>query len=142
MKDAKYYIENLQMRPHPEGGYFKETYRSEEIISKDGLPARFAGDRNISTAIYYLLEQGDFSAFHRIKSDECWHFYAGETLLIHMIDNAGNYSCIKLGHDLVDGERFQFVVPCRNLVCFRACVEYSLCSCWLHSRSGFRFYRF
>jgi predicted cupin superfamily sugar epimerase len=111
MKDAKYYIKNLQMQPHPEGGYFKETYRSEEIISKDGLPARFAGDRNISTAIYYLLELGDFSAFHRIKSDECWHFYAGETLLIHMIDNAGNYSCIKLGHDLVDGERFQFVVP-------------------------------
>jgi predicted cupin superfamily sugar epimerase len=111
MKDAKYYIKNLQMQPHPEGGYFKETYRSEEIISKDGLPARFAGNRNISTAIYYLLEQGDFSAFHRIKSDECWHFYAGETLLIHMIDNAGNYSCIKLGHHLVDSERFQFVVP-------------------------------
>ncbi|HEX5153095.1 MAG TPA: cupin domain-containing protein, partial [Parafilimonas sp.] len=69
------------------------------------------GDRNYSTAIYYLLEQGDFSAFHRIKSDECWHHYAGDTLLIHILNPDGSYGCIKLGSAPDKGEVFQFVVP-------------------------------
>jgi predicted cupin superfamily sugar epimerase len=57
------------------------------------------------------LQQGDFSAFHRIKSDECWHFYEGATLLIHVIERNGNYSCIRLGRKIHKGEVFQFVVP-------------------------------
>ena len=61
--------------PHPEGGYYKETYRSKEEIDVDALPARFNGNRSFSTAIYFLLEKGNFSAFHRIQSDETWHFY-------------------------------------------------------------------
>ena len=75
------------------------------------MPVAFGGSRNISTAIYYLLEEGDFSAFHKIKSDECWHFYTGGTLLVHMIDHSGSYKVIKLGGDITDGEVFQFVVP-------------------------------
>jgi predicted cupin superfamily sugar epimerase len=73
------------LMPHPEGGYFKENYRSPETVPESALPPRFGGERNFSTAIYFLLEAGNFSAFHRIKSDECWHFYAGETLLIYVI---------------------------------------------------------
>ena len=109
--NAEHLINHLQLQPHPEGGYFKETYRAEESISPEALPKRFTGERSFSTSIYYLLQQGDRSVFHRIKSDECWHFYEGGTLLIHVIENDGNYYCIKLGKDMAAGETFQFVVP-------------------------------
>ena len=109
--NATYLINQLQLQPHPEGGYFKETYRSDESIAYEALPKRFTGERNFSTAIYYLLKSGDRSVFHRIKSDECWHFYEGGTLLIYVIENDGNYYCIKLGKDLAAGETFQYVVP-------------------------------
>lgn len=98
-------IRHLQLLPHPEGGYYRETYRSLSTTQTPG------GERSASTAIYYLLEQGDFSAFHRIKSDECWHFYAGQTLLIHVIVANGDYSCIRLGNMLEQNEQLQFVVP-------------------------------
>lgn len=97
--------------PHPEGGFYKETYRSVESINKSGLPERFGGDRNFSTAIYFLLEQGNFSAFHKIKSDECWHFYAGDALEIYVIHPSGEMQLIKLGKNIGNGETFQAVVP-------------------------------
>jgi len=75
MKSANYWIEKLGLQKHPEGGWFKEVYRSPEIIINGILPD-IRGDRNISTSIYYLLEGKDFSAFHRIKSDELWHYYS------------------------------------------------------------------
>ncbi|MDP4284952.1 MAG: cupin domain-containing protein [Bacteroidota bacterium] len=109
--NADYLINHLSLQPHPEGGFFKETYRANERILKNALPDRFSGERNFSTAIYYLLMQGECSLFHRIKSDECWHFYAGQTLLIHVIENDGNYYCIKLGQNIAVGETFQFVIP-------------------------------
>jgi len=108
---AQYIIEHLALSPHPEGGFFKETYRSEEVIPAAFLPETFNGGRHYSTAIYFLLQQGDFSAFHRIKSDECWHFYEGETLLIHVIDLDGNYSCTQLGKNIHEAETFQSIVP-------------------------------
>jgi len=108
---AQYYIEHLQLQPHPEGGYYKETYRSAGSIAADYLPENVSGDRSYSTAIYFLLQQGDFSAFHRIKSDECWHFYDGGTLLIHVLHQNGEYSCTRLGKNIHEGEVFQYVVP-------------------------------
>lgn len=108
---AEYFVKYLELKPHPEGGFFKETYRSNGIISSQCLPADFSGDKNYSTAIYFLLQKGDFSAFHRIASDECWHFYEGGTLLVHVIDQEGKYSCIRLGRKIDEGETFQFVVP-------------------------------
>ncbi|MEO8172934.1 MAG: cupin domain-containing protein [Sediminibacterium sp.] len=104
-------VEKFQMLPHPEGGYYKETYRSGELIQIESLPDRFRGDRNFSTAIYFLLEQGNFSAFHRIQSDECWHFYTGQSLHVHVIDPGGKYELIRLGNDIANGETFQAVVP-------------------------------
>lgn len=109
--NVDHYIKHLHLQPHPEGGFYKETYRSAGIITANALKGIFPGERNFSTAIFYLLQQGDFSVFHKIKSDECWHFYAGETLLIHILENDGTYSCIRLGNNLADGDRFQFVVP-------------------------------
>jgi predicted cupin superfamily sugar epimerase len=108
---ARQYIDQLKLQRHPEGGFYKETYRSSGNVSAHCLPEYFGGSRSFSTAIYYLLQQGDFSAFHRIKSDECWHFYAGETLLVHVIETNGTYYCIKLGNKIGQEEQFQFVVP-------------------------------
>ncbi|MES1215973.1 MAG: cupin domain-containing protein [Bacteroidota bacterium] len=104
-------IQQYSLQPHPEGGWYKETYKSNETIAGNSLPERFGADRPFSTAIYFLLEQGNFSAFHRIKSDECWHFYAGDALLVHVIQPGGRLATITLGNDINKGEVFQYVVP-------------------------------
>ena len=112
MKPASYWIEKYNLLPHPEGGYYAETYRSAENIKADALPDRFTGDRTFSTGIYFLLEKTNFSAFHRIKSDEMWHFYAGDALDIFVIyPETGNLEIIKLGSDPDNEETFQAVVP-------------------------------
>jgi uncharacterized protein len=111
MLTAHFLVEHFQMLPHPEGGFYKETYRSKEAIAQQALPSRFSGNRDCSTAIYFLLLQGNFSAFHRIKSDECWHFYAGGTLWVHVIYPNGTYQRVAIGNNLMEGETFQFVVP-------------------------------
>lgn len=98
------------MQLHPEGGWFKETYRSDEMILQGHLPNRFSDGRSFCTAIYFLLEGEQFSSFHRIKSDELWHFYAGETLHVYVIDERGELEIIKLGNDPEQGEVFQAVV--------------------------------
>lgn len=104
-------IKRLELIRHPEGGWFRETYRSSETVPAGALPERFGGGRVFSTAIYYLLESGDISALHRIKSDEVWHFYAGSTLLIHCLFSDGRYQVFRLGPDPAAGEQFQVVVP-------------------------------
>ena len=108
-RTAEYWIEKLQLEPHPEGGYFRQTYRSDLVIAREALPDRFAGSRAASTAIYFLLEDENFSAFHRLQADEMWHFYAGSPLLVHVIDRSGKYSSIRLGGDPDAGEIFQAV---------------------------------
>jgi uncharacterized protein len=106
-KDAAYWIRKLQLDPHPEGGYFRQTYKAELQLPKAALPAGFAGSRAASTAIYFLLEREHFSAFHRLRSDEMWHFYVGEPLVVHVIDPEGNYSTILLGSDPEAGHVLQ-----------------------------------
>jgi len=109
-KNASYWIRKLELQPHPEGGYYRQTYRAETTISRSALPAGFGGDREASTAIYFLLEGKNFSAFHRLQSDEVWHFYAGSPLLVHVIDQAGMYSRVLLGGNPESGQVFQAVV--------------------------------
>ena len=109
-RDARYWIDKLQLEPHPEGGYFRQTYRSEVVIPREALPAGFSGARAVSTAIYFLLEGKNFSAFHRLRSDEVWHFYAGDPLVVHVVEPGGNYSRILLGCDLEAGQVLQAVV--------------------------------
>lgn len=108
---AKYWIEKLNLLSHPEGGFYKETYRAKENILSDHLPKRFPGNRSFSTGIYYLLEKEKFSAFHKIKSDEMWHHYDGCALIIHTIDQQGTYQTLKLGKNLDQNEMPQAVVP-------------------------------
>jgi predicted cupin superfamily sugar epimerase len=140
-ENSSYYISQLNLQRHPEGGYFKETYRSVENIPAYALPERFHGDRSFSTAIYYLLEQGDYSAFHRINSDECWHFYAGGTLLIHVIEN-NQYTSIQLGPNINQGDLFQFVVPAKAWFASEPAVgtTFSLAGCTV--APGFNFLDF
>lgn len=111
MVTARQLIEKYQLRTHPEGGHYLETYRSREKIEKTALPNRFSGERNFATAIYFLLEGKQFSAFHRIQSDELWHFYSGAGLHIYVLHPDGRGELLKLGDDLENGYSFQQMVP-------------------------------
>ena len=111
MKTADYYLKKLGLQKHTEGGWFKEVYRSDEEIAGEHLPERFTGARHHSTSIYFLLTSDTFSAFHRIKSDELWHFYEGSPATIYMIGSEGNYSEITLGRNIENGEVLQCVIP-------------------------------
>jgi predicted cupin superfamily sugar epimerase len=109
-KTATYWIEKLKLEPHPEGGYYRQTYRAGLVLSQEALPPQFTGPRAASTAIYFLLEGENFSAFHCLCSDELWHFYLGAQLAVHVIDECGEYSEILLGSDPEAGEVLQAVV--------------------------------
>jgi uncharacterized protein len=109
-KTAQYWINHLGLAPHPEGGYYSATYKSDLTIPQAALPGRFHGDRSASTAIYFLLAGKDFSALHRIAADELWHFYAGTSLIVSVIDANGNDSELRLGNQPEAGEVFQGVV--------------------------------
>lgn len=94
---AQKYIKLLQLRKHPEGGYFKEVYRSGERILQTHLPKRYKSSRNFSTSIYFLLEGKQFSSFHLLQSDEIWHFYDGSAVLLYIINQKGELTVKKLG---------------------------------------------
>jgi predicted cupin superfamily sugar epimerase len=111
MEKARYWIDGLSLNKHPEGGWYKEIYRSNEVIALSHLPSRFSGNRAFATSIYFLLEGDDFSTLHRIKADEIWHFYEGSSLEIVSIDTAGNTEKIILGRNLWAGEKLQHVIP-------------------------------
>lgn len=104
-------IERFQLQPHPEGGYFAETYRSHGEITAAALPQAYQGNRNFATAIYFLLTSDTFSAFHKIKQDEAWHFYGGSALTLYIISPSGELSEHRIGNDFEAGEVPQFVVP-------------------------------
>lgn len=110
-------IENLiaryDLKPHPEGGFYAETYRAEATIDFTNEGA-FPSNRSYGTAIYFLLISDSFSAFHKIKSDEIWHFYAGSPIEIIEITPTGE--CIKtvLGQDYNKGQVFQYTVLAGN----------------------------
>lgn len=110
-RSATDWIERLDLRPHPEGGFFRETYRAAETVAAAHLPARFGGARPFATAILFLLPAGEVSALHRIKSDEVWHFHAGGPLDVIALDSDGAVHETRLGAGAERGEVFQAVVP-------------------------------
>jgi predicted cupin superfamily sugar epimerase len=130
--DAKYWIDTLQLKPHPEGGFFRETFR--DAHQKDG--------RSVSTAIYFLLPQGSVSRLHRIDASEVWHFYAGGPLEVVEIDEEGNARVTTIGTAADKGETLQHVVPPGRW--FGAApgsdTEYALVGCTV--APGFRFESF
>ncbi len=111
MKGAEYWIEGLGLEPHPEGGFYSQTYRAEGSIASCCLPKEMQGSRAYSTAIYFLLHGKQSSALHRIRSDEIWHFYTGASLTLHCFTETGEYSTLKLGPDFEYGEVYQAEVP-------------------------------
>lgn len=108
-------VKELNLLPHPEGGYYKETYRSEGKITQACLSPDFSGERNIATGIYFLIEKGNFSALHKIKSDETWHFYYGDALEVIEINEQGILTITKIGSNLLKGETFQYTVKANTL---------------------------
>jgi predicted cupin superfamily sugar epimerase len=110
-KTAAYWIRTLELIAHPEGGYFKETYASSDIINKHGLPERYFADRTCVKAIYFLLQGEQTSKFHRLKCNEIWGYHLGASLTLYIIDRDGTLQQIKLGPDFDNGEQFQIVVP-------------------------------
>ncbi len=107
---AQKYIEKLQLKPHPEGGYYKEIYRAGDMILPEHLPKRYKSSRNFSTSIYFLLEGNQVSNFHKLKSDEQWHFYDGSSIVVYVIDEGGNLNKILLGRNIEKGESLQTVI--------------------------------
>lgn len=96
-KPADYWIQRLKLEKHPEGGHYTRIYASDFQLKQDSLPKNFHGDRSVCTHIYYLLQKDEFSAFHRIQSDELWHFYNGDALKIYEINKDGSLSGHVLG---------------------------------------------
>ena len=111
MFEAGYWIRKLDLRPHPDGGYFRETYRAPDRVNLGGLPARYTGSRHASTAIYYLLPGEEVNQLHRLHSDEMWHFYTGSPLTLHLIHPNGTYEARQLGPEPGSGQAFQVLVP-------------------------------
>lgn len=114
MNQVEEIIKLLNLQPHPEGGYFKETYRSDGFITEDNLGSKFKGQRNYCTSIYFLLTSDSFSAFHRINQDEIWHFYKGSPIKLHIISDDGKYSNIIIGNDLEENQQPQFTVKAND----------------------------
>ena len=132
-------IRRFDVQPHPEGGFYRETYRSATEIKRQG-----SGEtRSASTAIYYQLADGAHSAWHRIRSDEVWHFYAGEPLYVHVLDEAGHLTSHRLGNALTHADAvFQVVVPAGQWFAAE-CVDpagYALAGCTV--APGFEFSEF
>lgn len=102
----------LKLQPHPaEGGYFAETYRAEHLLPSNALPTGYPGPRAVSTAIYYLLTPDSFSAMHRLRGDEIFHFYLGDPVELLQINASGAEEVFVLGQDIVAGMHLQHVVP-------------------------------
>jgi predicted cupin superfamily sugar epimerase len=104
--------QRLGLEAHPrEGGYFVQTWKSEEQIPLSALPGRYTGTRAAGTAIYYLLEPTTFSEMHRLISDEVFHFYLGDPVEMLQLWPDGSSKVVTLGSDLAAGMLPQLVVP-------------------------------
>ncbi len=110
-KNAEYWIEQLNLQEHPEGGFFVETYRSKERLHESKLPDRYRTSRVFGTSIYFLLTTESVSNFHRLSSDEVWHFHYGGTGKIHFIDQQGVHTEHLIGSNLEGEESLQVVIP-------------------------------
>lgn len=129
---AKEIVERLGLKPHPEGGHFAETFRSPLRVKLADGRERAAG-----TAIHFLLGEGEFSALHRVASDETWHHYSGAPVDLLLIHPDGRSESLRLGSDMATGERPQIIVPAGIWQAARTCGEYTLVGCTVSP--GFEF---
>ncbi|MFB6098851.1 MAG: cupin domain-containing protein [Salinibacter sp.] len=128
---ARAWIDHLDLERHPEGGYYRETYRTADSIPETALPGRFDGPRDVAALIYFLLPAEAVSALHRIQQDEVWHFYAGAPMTLHQIAPDGEYRTQTLGRAVTKNQQLHAVVPAGTW--FGAAVEaddgYGLAGC-------------
>jgi hypothetical protein len=111
MDEAGRWIERLGLSPHREGGFYREVYRSADLVPSACLPPGFSGPRALATSIYYLLQSGQVSLFHRLRSDEIWNFFLGSPLTIAVIRPTGALEKIELGVGHAAREVLQTVIP-------------------------------
>lgn len=133
MQEIESLITKLALAPHPEGGYFRETYRSAGITSVENL-----GFRNYSTCIYFLVTPEAFSAFHRIRQDEIWHFYLGKPLKLYLISPDGKFSTRLIGNEIKDDHLPQFVIPAGYWFAAHVESDYALVGCTVSPGFDFR----
>ena len=119
MLSADAVIRLLQLRPHPEGGHFRETFRDTRAVE---------GGRSASTAIYFLLARGERSQWHRVDAVETWHWYAGAPLMLRIHEGAST-TVIQLGGELDRGQRPQAIVPARAWQAADTLGDWTLCGC-------------
>ncbi|HEY9178396.1 MAG TPA: cupin domain-containing protein [Flavipsychrobacter sp.] len=129
--NAQYWKDKLNLESHVEGGSFREIYRSQHVLPKEVLKPAHKGSRSVSTSIYFLLEYGQFSAFHRIASDEVWHFYDGSSLCVYEIRIDGQMVKHLLGKNIDSGENPQVIIQAGSWFGSRVEEEggYTLCGC-------------
>ena len=111
MLPAEKWIQELNLKPHPEGGFFAETYRSGIEVNQKELPRGFSGNRRLATSIYYLLRSGEISRLHRLRSDEIWYYHYGSSLKLILIDKEGKKKSRILGPRVDKAEHLQVLIP-------------------------------
>lgn len=114
-QDANYWIRQLELEPHPEGGFFKEVYRSPLEIYGKALPIGFQSSRRLMTSIYYLLRSDQVSKFHRLKSDEIWLYHAGSSAKIILLDKQGAKQTLNIGPRIEKSEKPQILIPAGSI---------------------------
>jgi predicted cupin superfamily sugar epimerase len=123
-EEARAVVLALGLTPHPEGGFFRETFRAPLAVEAP------QGSRTASTAIYFLLPAGTFSAWHRVRSDEVWHHYDGDPVELHTLAEDGEHRVTRLGRDLARGQEPQHVVPAGVWQAAAPCGDrFALCGC-------------
>lgn len=131
MKNSSYWITGLDLKRHPEGGYYTESYRAIPEINTKDIFQEDLGNRNLATSIYYLLENSDVSVFHRLRSDELWYYHYGSPMLLHTFDSQNQYKQFIVGPELNENQQLQVLIPAGYI--FGAEVlyseEYSLIGC-------------
>ena len=133
-RDARFWIDQLELIDHPEGGYYRETFRSSRTVTLDG----FEGERELATSIYFLITDSSPSRFHRLQGEEIWNWHAGAPLALHLLDPAtGEYARVRLGERIDRGELPQYVVPAGTWFGATVAEGFSLVGCTVIP--GFRF---
>lgn len=133
MGDLERIKKQFKLQPHPEGGFYSAGYRSPEFLRSEGLPHRYNAPRNLYSSIYFMVTNTSSSRFHKLKTDEMWHFYHGDPVSLHLISESGHYTKIELSAE-VGKERFMYLVK-KNTWMAASCESieknYSLTGCTL-----------
>ncbi len=109
--NAEGYTKKFSLVPHPEGGMYKEVYRSSLMMPQELLPSKYIQAHSVSTSILFLLNENDFSAFHKITSDEIWHYSAGDGAIIYCISQDGKLTELRLSNDDDPASLVQVIIP-------------------------------